>query len=72
MFHSARSSLLGAAWLTLAATLVCVAVPNSVSAQPATMPEFPEAGPELWINSKPLALKDLRGQVVLIEVWDST
>jgi hypothetical protein len=36
------------------------------------MPEFPEAPAERWLNSQPLTLKDLRGQVVLIEVWTST
>ena len=26
-------------------------------------------GIEAWINSKPLALKDLRGQVVVLHFW---
>ena len=30
-------------------------------------PEFEKA--EEWINSKPLQLKDLRGQVVVVHFW---
>ena len=30
-------------------------------------PEFEKA--EEWINSKPLQLKDLRGQVVVVHYW---
>jgi len=33
------------------------------------MPEFPEAAPEAWINTAPLRRADLKGQVVLIEIW---
>jgi hypothetical protein len=32
-------------------------------------PEFPTADPALWINSAPLKISDLRGQVVLLDVW---
>jgi len=32
-----------------------------------TAPEF--AGIEAWLNSEPLAMKDLRGKVVLIDFW---
>lgn len=35
------------------------------------MPEFTNQSPQLWINSKPLQKKDLRGKVVLIEIWTS-
>lgn len=33
------------------------------------LPEFPETGKSAWINSKPLKAADLKGQVLLIEVW---
>lgn len=33
-------------------------------------PNFPTA--KIWINSKPLTLKQLRGKVVLIDFWDYT
>lgn len=36
---------------------------------PAKMPEFTQADPMAWINSKPLSVKDLRGKVVLLDVW---
>ena len=32
-------------------------------------PEFTQTEPEAWLNSKPLRLAELRGQVVLIEFW---
>jgi thiol-disulfide isomerase/thioredoxin len=35
-------------------------------------PEFPEYGPERWINSEPLTTKELRGKVVLIDFWEYT
>ena len=31
--------------------------------------EAPEITNEVWINSEPLTLEDLRGQVVLLEFW---
>jgi glutathione peroxidase-family protein len=36
---------------------------------PAQMPEFTQVDPAAWINSKPLSVKDLRGKVILIDVW---
>ena len=59
------------AMLGFALTGTCT-LPRPAVAQPATMPEFPEAPADKWLNSKPLTLKDLRGQVVLIEIWTST
>lgn len=35
------------------------------------MPEFTNQSKAAWINSKPLTRADLRGKVVLIEVWTS-
>jgi len=32
-------------------------------------PDFPTRDPQMWINSAPLSISDLRGQVVLIDVW---
>ena len=36
------------------------------------LPEFPEAAPQRWVNSKPLKKADVKGKVVLIEIWTST
>jgi thiol-disulfide isomerase/thioredoxin len=33
------------------------------------LPEFTHRDADAWINSKPLAVADLRGQVVLVHVW---
>jgi hypothetical protein len=54
------------------AVLGLAAAPRPAPGQPSQMPEFPPAAPDRWLNSTPLALKDLRGQVVLIEIWTST
>jgi len=32
----------------------------------------PELAPGEWINSQPLTLAGLRGQVVLVDIWDFT
>lgn len=32
-------------------------------------PEFPTADPSHWINSQPLSMKELRGRVVILEIW---
>ena len=36
------------------------------------MPEFTSHEPHDWINSAPLTLADLKGKVVLIEIWTTT
>lgn len=36
---------------------------------PAQMPEFTQVDEIAWLNSKPLKSSDLRGKVVLIDVW---
>jgi len=41
--------------------------PGDQGARPA--PEFPTRDPALWINSPPLSMSDLRGRMVLIDVW---
>jgi len=33
------------------------------------LPEFTTDNPQFWLNSGPLRVKDLRGQVVLVDVW---
>lgn len=35
------------------------------------MPEFSETSADMWINSAPLRKADLRGKVVLLEIWTS-
>lgn len=43
----------------------------SLSALNKPMPEFRNQSPSFWINSKPLKRADLKGKVVLIEIWTS-
>jgi len=35
------------------------------------LPEFSLRSPDAWINSKPLSRADLRGKVVLLEIYTS-
>ncbi len=35
------------------------------------MPEFTRRGADAWLNSRPLAAQELRGKVVLLEVYAS-
>ena len=44
----------------------------SLMMAPRPIPEFPNQGPEAWVNSQPLKVADLRGKVVLIEVWTTS
>ena len=37
----------------------------------AMMPEFTSASPGLWLNSKPLTRAELKGNVLLLEIWTS-
>lgn len=55
-----------AAAAVLAALL---AVPASGAERGRAAPELPEKDPSAWINSRPITLESLRGQVVLIEIW---
>ena len=49
--------------------LVSVVVYAKQVNPPVTMPEFTQADEIAWLNSKPLMTSDLRGKVVLIDVW---
>ena len=40
-----------------------------VEARDLAAPDFPTRDPQMWINSSPLSISELRGQVVLIDVW---
>ena len=44
---------------------------ESGHARAAPMPEFTATSPDLWVNSPPLRKADLRGKVVLLEIWTS-
>jgi thiol-disulfide isomerase/thioredoxin len=57
-----------AAWLAvLAIAIFADAKHDALAADRA--PEFTHTSTSEWLNSKPLRLKNLRGQVVLIEFW---
>ena len=59
--------------IRLAAILICgfmTTFSSTLSARaPVPAPEFTQTDADEWINSPPLMLKDLRGKVVLIDVW---
>ena len=68
----AASPLFMAALLVTAALLLSSTWPRHGRAEaPLTLPEFRHRQPTAWINSPPLSRDDLRGQVVLIEIWTS-
>jgi thiol-disulfide isomerase/thioredoxin len=41
----------------------------AAAASPPAAPEFTHGNPSEWINSPPLTLESLRGQVVLLDFW---
>jgi hypothetical protein len=43
----------------------------SLAADGPRMPEFSRHGADAWLNSRPLKAEELRGQVVLLEVYTS-
>jgi hypothetical protein len=57
--------------LIVSVALLQILATSAIAQQPAAMkkvaPEF--QGIEPWINSKPLALKELRGKVVVLHFW---
>lgn len=77
-----RRLLAGLAAMALS-TSACTALPAVTPSAPRTAAEpssalaaqLPNRGPapeltnELWLNSPPLRLEDLRGQVVIVEFW---
>lgn len=68
IFAAVAALVVGARWLESAAAMrMAVAAPSIAGMSPA--PEFP-AGLD-WINTggEPLALKELRGKVVLLDFW---
>jgi len=56
-------------WRCLAAVLAVAGCGGSVPAMSAEAPEFTHHAAAEWLNSPPLRLADLRGEVVLVEVW---
>jgi thiol-disulfide isomerase/thioredoxin len=48
---------------------VLVVATGSSQGEPRLAPELPHSDAASWINSPPLTLADLRGEVVLIEFW---
>lgn len=59
-----RPSRLLAGVVLLLATAV-----SSGATTPATLPDFRNRTAEAWLNSPPLGTADLRGKVVLIELF---
>jgi thiol-disulfide isomerase/thioredoxin len=57
-----------------ASLLIVLSVSASLAAhadnlEPRPLPEFTRQDPAGWFNSEPLAVADLRGRVVLVDVW---
>ena len=42
---------------------------NAQATDPQELPEFTSAKPDDWLNSAPLSVAELRGQVLLLDVW---
>jgi hypothetical protein len=55
--------------LGLSLTGGCLSSAGSVESRHQAAPDFPTRDPGMWINSAPLSISDLTGQVVLIDVW---
>ena len=53
----------------LALTTGCLSSAGTADQGHPAVPEFPTRDPQRWINSAPLSISDLQGQVVLIDVW---
>jgi len=55
-------------WLSgLALLLMIAATPLLAAGTPA--PEFTQQSADDWLNSEPISLKDLKGKVVLLDIW---
>lgn len=70
-FTAFGAGLLLVAWLTQSGSLPGTVGPGAETRRASGGPalEFPTSDPAAWINSKPLTLAGLRGQVVLIDVF---
>ena len=55
--------------LVLALTSTMVGGVGAASFKPRPLPEFTRSAPTDWINSAPLSVSDLRGKVVLVDIW---
>lgn len=53
----------------LLAVIALFVVTTAEAAAPSPLPEFTTTDPADWFNSKPLVTADLRGKVVLVDVW---
>jgi hypothetical protein len=53
----------------LAFTAGCLSSAGSAEQGHQAIPDFPTRDPRLWINSSPLSISDLKGRVVLLDVW---
>ena len=52
-------------WIAVSAVLAA----SPLVAAPDRLPEFPTRKAKHWVNSEPLTVEQLRGEVVLIKVW---
>ena len=66
-----RRGLVLAAVGVLAAVLIWSLPAWSGHGRSDAMPEFTTASEQLWVNSKPLKKSDLKGRVLLLEIWTS-
>ena len=73
MPHVRRKLLGGAGAAALVATLALLAwaAPGQSQSLDAPMPEFHAQRADAWINSPPLHARDLKGKVVLLDVFAS-
>lgn len=53
--------------LVLLLAILTTACAQALEQRP--LPEFTNQDPKFWLNGGPLRVKDLRGQVVLVDIW---
>jgi hypothetical protein len=69
-FSALRQRLLTAlAALSFSSAVFAAGHLPDLAVEPRPLPAFQQTAPDAWINTAPLTLADLKGQVVLIEVW---
>ena len=58
-------------WFSIALISLALVLTPASNAQfkPFLLPEFTQQGTQSWINSSPLIKLDLKGQVVMLDVW---